>query len=289
MAVSCDCAPVTANGRASVDAHTRPNANCRLIITMLLSPPRTPSLSFIIAVPREWSNCPAICTGFPGHSTDNDNTCSVPAGFTAPVFANRGDNEIMRKFGLLLAGGAFALIASGLALADEANVRKEITATFDKSVDHFKNKDIKGFMSMFAPGYTSKSVEGRTQTLADTETEMKQAMDATKSVDGASIKIERLRMVGYGAEVVSTMKLTMHVVDKDGGMGGKPGRIHVMGIEERSKETWIKDSSGQWKLKNSVSLAGAKTTLDGKLLPSMASGAPPSGKPTSKVAAKPRS
>src|SRR5262245_20315629 len=44
-----------------------------------------------------------------------------------------------------------ALFAASAAFAaDDAKVRKEMMAMFDKTVKQFKTKDLKGFMSMFA-------------------------------------------------------------------------------------------------------------------------------------------
>lgn len=194
----------------------------------------------------------------------------------------------MRKIGLLMAAiVALAPSVSSAARADDAAMKKEFEAIFNKAVEDFKKKDLKAFMTMFAPGYTSKTLDGRTQTLADTEKDMEQAMAMTKSVDSASQKIEKIRVMGYTAEVTGTMKLSMRVVDKDGAMG-KKGATHVMGMEERSKETWIKASGGGWKLKSSVALTGTKSTMDGKPLPSMA-GTPPSGKTASKAPSRAKS
>ena len=50
-----------------------------------------------------------------------------------------------------------------IARADEASVRKEVNAAFDRAIKAFKAKDIKAFMSMYTPDYTSKMANGQTR------------------------------------------------------------------------------------------------------------------------------
>lgn len=192
-----------------------------------------------------------------------------------------------RKCLALTVMSAAALVAPVLARADDSAVRKELMAVFNKGVTSYKKKDVKSFMSMFAPGYTSRSFDGRTMTRADEERDMKQAMSMTKSLDAASLSIEKLATKGNSADVTSTMKLSMHVVD-DGTMGGKKGQPHVLSMEQKSKEIWVK-TGGSWKIKSSQELAPGKTTIDGKVMPSQPAAPPVKAKPKPRAPQKARS
>jgi hypothetical protein len=106
---------------------------------------------------------------------------------------------------------------------------------------------------------------------------MKQAMAQTQSLDDAKIAIEKLTVKGNIATSVSTMSLTMTMMDSTGEMGPK-GKAHKMSMTERSRETWVKTSGG-WKAKHSEDLPGGKMLLDGKPFNPMA---PPSQPPKKK-------
>src|SRR5258706_2273112 len=121
--------------------------------------------------------------------------------------------------------GALALALALPAAADDAAVKKEMLANFDKAVKQFKAKDIKGFMSMYTDDFTGKGMGGMPQTKASIEKEMKEAMDTTKSLDKSELKISKLSVKGSTAQVESSMTLGMKVVDAKGEMGPK-GKTH---------------------------------------------------------------
>ena len=149
--------------------------------------------------------------------------------------------------------------------ADEASVRKEFMANHKKAVAQFKARDLKGFMSMYAPDYKGKSMEGKDETRASVERDMKQAMADTKLVRRADLKIDKLNLKGANADVESTFTLDIRAIDSTGQAGPK-GKTHDMVMVMRSKEKWVKGAEG-WKIKWSEPLPGSTMTMDGKPFP----------------------
>ncbi len=178
--------------------------------------------------------------------------------------------------------GILACGAAALASPDDAKIKKEMLAQFDKATAQFKARDLKGFMSMYTDDFKGVGMDGKAQTKKSIEAEMKDAMANTKSLDKAELSIEKVTSKGNTATTDSTMHLEMHVVDAKGEMGPK-GKEHAMSMWEKSRETWVKTKAG-WKVKSGQALPGGKMLLDGKPFPP----APPSkpGKPVSK--AKPK-
>ena len=160
------------------------------------------------------------------------------------------------------------LVTSITAGADEASVKKEMYAIFDKSVKQFKTRDIKGFMSMIADDYKGKGPGGASQTRATMAAQMKQAMDSTKELNKAEMKITKISVSGSTANIESTMTLAMKVVDAAGTMGPK-GQLHSVTEVENQRETWVKTKGG-WKIKIGEVLPGGKMMVDGKPFPPVA-------------------
>jgi hypothetical protein len=172
-----------------------------------------------------------------------------------------------------LTGGLCVLLAvaaAGIAWADDATVRKELLHQFDKSVAAWKRKDVKAFMTTFSPDYKGVGMNGQTQDFKGAEAEFAETIKSTKSLDAASMTIDKLTANGNLAEIDQTMKLKMTVVDTPGQMGPK-GATHKMDIVGRSHEAWEKQG-GQWKMKSTKTLPGGSLMVDGKAM-----GGPPSG------------
>lgn len=190
----------------------------------------------------------------------------------------------MRTRNLAALATGVALVAASLvsARADEASVRKEMKADFDKAVKAFRAKDIKGFMAMIADDFHGKGMDGKPMTKASMEAEMKQHMAETKTLDTADLTIDKIKTDGKTATTDSTLVLKMHVVDSKGEMGPK-GKEHVMDMVEKSHETWVKGKGG-WLEKTSEPLPGGKMMMDGK--PFMPGPPPKPAKPNMKTHAK---
>src|SRR5258708_2830643 len=183
----------------------------------------------------------------------------------------------MKQFRMQIAMGIGALVLAlaAPATADDAAVKKELMANFNKATKQFKAKDIKGFMSMYTDDFKGKGPTGAAQTKASIEKEMKEAMDTTKSLDKSELKISKCTVKGDTAQVESSMTLGMKVVDAKGEMGTK-GKTHDLLMVENAKETWVKTKSG-WKVKSGEVLPSGKMLVDGKPM-----SAPPAPKPGKK-------
>ena len=152
----------------------------------------------------------------------------------------------------------------------EAEARKGIMAAFDSAVKSFKAKDIKGFMSVYTPDYTSKA-NGKTMSAKEMEAEMKMNMSNTKSVESATLSLGKVAVKGEAATADATFSLKATIADPQGRMG-KPGATHKMGVVEKAREIWVKTKGG-WKNKRS-DMISETMTLDGKPFNPMA---PPPG------------
>jgi hypothetical protein len=150
----------------------------------------------------------------------------------------------------------------GPARADDAAVKKELTALFARFAAAFKKKDAKTALSFFAPEYTAK--EGnRTVNRAQVETQTTEAMQRLKSIDTLTWDIQRLTVKGNQATTEALETLVATVVDVAGNMGPK-GRIHKLKDVERTRDVFVKTPSG-WLLKHSETLS-ARITVDGRSL-----------------------
>lgn len=169
----------------------------------------------------------------------------------------------IRPASLPLFALAVAIAASAAwARPNDAAVKKELLAMFDKGVAQFKKKDIKGFMSVYTADYTGVGMDGKPMSLKQTEAEMKQAMATTKSVETAKLDIDKLTVNGKTAVAESTMKLDIHGVDSKGEMGPK-GKVHQMSMVMRSRDTYVQTKDG-WKTKRSEPMNGSTMMVDGK-------------------------
>jgi ketosteroid isomerase-like protein len=171
----------------------------------------------------------------------------------------------MRIKTLSIGIGILAFAAAAFAAPDDAKVKKEMLAQFDKAVVQFKAKDLKGFMSMYTDDFKGVGMDGKAQTKKSITAEMKEAMATTKSFDKAELAIEKLTSKGDSATTESTMHLEMRVVDAKGEMGPK-GKEHAVGMWVKARENWVR-SKGGWKVKTGQSLPGGKMLLDGKPYP----------------------
>jgi hypothetical protein len=165
-------------------------------------------------------------------------------------------------FALALAGSLFA----GIAHADEAAIRKEMAAGFNDSVVAWKRKDAKAFMSMFALDFKGLDMAGKVQTYNSMAAEVQSEMAMTRSVDKASLSIEKVKAKGNTVVMDSVMTMALTVVDSKGEMG-RAGATHRLEVSEHSHETWVK-SGKRWKLKSSEPLPGGVMKIDGQTLPS---------------------
>ena len=170
----------------------------------------------------------------------------------------------------------FVLVASATACADNASVKRELIAGFNKRVAQYRAKDIRGFMTMYASDFKGMNPGGRPTSKKQIERDMGQAMKDTKSLDSASISIDKLTTKGLKANVESTMTLNIHVVDSVGELGVR-GKIHTLTIVERARELWVKTKAG-WQVKTSTPLPGDKMIVDGKSFPSAPPPRPKSNK-----------
>jgi hypothetical protein len=146
--------------------------------------------------------------------------------------------------------------------ADDAAVRKELTALFSRFAAAFKKKDVKTALSFFAPEYSAKEM-GRTVTRADVEKQMNQAMANLKSIESLSWDIQKLTVKGNTATVEARETMNATVVDNLGNLGPK-GQTHKIGDVERTRDVFVKTPQG-WLLKQSETLS-AQVTIDGKKL-----------------------
>lgn len=160
-----------------------------------------------------------------------------------------------------VAAAVAALICgTTIARADDAAVKKELTALFGKFAAAFKKKDVKTALSFFAPDYTAKE-GGRTVTRAQVEAQMNLAMANLKSVDKLTWDIQKLAVKGNVATVEALEMMSATVVDTLGQMGPK-GQTHKLKDVERTRDRFVKTPKG-WLLKSSQTLS-AEITVDGR-------------------------
>jgi hypothetical protein len=166
-----------------------------------------------------------------------------------------------------MTAGLCALLAMGpigLAKADGAAVRKEMQREFDKAVAAWKKKDVKGFMSMFSPDFKGVGMDGQPVDYKGIQAQIARTIKSTKSIDSATLSIDKLATKGNQATMDVTMKMTMVVADPRGEMGPKGG-THKLDLVERSHEVWEK-TGGQWKQKSMRPLPGGTMKIDGNAM-----------------------
>lgn len=151
--------------------------------------------------------------------------------------------------GLTLMTGACAI-----SQADDAAVRKEIQAGYDKLCAAMKSKNIDGVMKMGTKDF-SYTEKGQTMGGEQMKQMMQQQFAAMKSCDKMVMKIDKLTVKGNTATVMSSSEGVMTI-------GGADGKTHKMADKNTSKDTWVKTPEG-WKCKN-VTVLTDKMTMDGK-------------------------
>ena len=154
---------------------------------------------------------------------------------------------------------AFALAASITAIAaadDVADFKKWYMAGGPEVIKAMETKNMAFFNKMTTPDFTYTE-HGKTNKKKEALDGLKQMMDMAEKIK-YRFKVESVKKA-KGAMIVNLLnEYTMTM---------KPGtdkKKHVMWMEARSRETWVK-SGGKWMLKNITDVGEPKTKMDGKL------------------------
>src|SRR5262249_9718136 len=145
---------------------------------------------------------------------------------------------------------------------DDAATKKEIQAAYQRMAAGIRNKDLKSTMDCLSPDFVNVGENGRKDTRAQFEVEMRQMIASIKRVDRLSFNVEKIIVKGSEAKVDCRSRMLMQIMDKDGNFGQK-GRSHQLEADTLDKETWVKDKKG-WLLKSSVTQPGGKFLIDGQ-------------------------
>lgn len=157
-----------------------------------------------------------------------------------------------------------ATVVTGLApvaaRADNAAVKRELTALFVKFSIAFKKKDVKTALSFFSSDYIATE-SGKKITRAQVESQMTLALANLKSVDTLTWDIEKISVKGGQATTEALETLSATVVDTVGTLG-KKGETHRLKDVERTRDVFVKTPKG-WLLKRSDTLF-ANISIDGR-------------------------
>ena len=147
------------------------------------------------------------------------------------------------------------------AMADDAAVKKQIQADFNKAMAALQKHDMKGFMAFVANDYQFSSPEmkvGKTYI----EQTMKYYANGTNKIHSFSYDIADLKSSGNTATGKATFTLDSTVRD-DQGVMGKLGKTHRMHYAQLFAATWVK-SGGRWQRSREAMIGKPKMTVDGK-------------------------
>ena len=152
-----------------------------------------------------------------------------------------------------------ALLLMGILVvssADEATVKKAITAEYSKRSTAFKTKDLKGLFASSTSDMTVKRRNGTILTRAQLEKDFKTQFINTKTVKECVNQITKLEV--QRETTVAYFKSHVVVVLNQG------GRYHEYDSTVEGRDTWVKTSSG-WKLKFEE-VSKETVQMDGKKL-----------------------
>ena len=144
---------------------------------------------------------------------------------------------------------------SNVCLADEASVRKELTAAYAQISKALTTGDIITFEKFLSSDYTGKSLGGKNRNRKEVLAGIKETMKRVPPNAKLSISIDKLTLKGNKA--VTMVSLGTSNISEDG-----QGNSHIQQMIQKDRQSWSK-SGGSWKLKHSDILS-QKMTLDGK-------------------------
>lgn len=156
--------------------------------------------------------------------------------------------------GTLLCVSFFGI--AGQARADDASVRKSLTANYLKISEAFRKNDIAAIANLMTPDYVAVQPKGKKLSHDEVLTSLSRQRQVLVNVDWQR-KIGKLTVKGN--EAVATIQSRMAGI-----MADPNGKHHNILMMSSSKDTWVKAGAG-WKLKSYQFLTGAMA-LDGKKL-----------------------
>ncbi|HLK55213.1 MAG TPA: nuclear transport factor 2 family protein [Chthonomonadaceae bacterium] len=152
---------------------------------------------------------------------------------------------------------ALIMIVTGVRAEEDAAVKKELTAQYQKMLAAFKAKDVKGLLAPATMDLTMKLPSGRIFTRTQLEDMYKKQFVNTRSVVVGKNEIAKLEV--KGDQAITTMKAKWVIIANQG------GRYRTFDSTEEGRDTWVKTTSG-WRLKTEE-ITKSKTLIDGKETP----------------------
>ena len=148
------------------------------------------------------------------------------------------------------------LLPSGLiAQSDEAAIKKEIRAGYDKHVLAFKAKDVKTLVALTTPDWKVTDANGASANRAQWETTLIAQMPRIKKIREYSVSLDKVTFINGKV----TAFTTTHFV----GTNSDPtGKTHDVVEKAKARDNWVKTSAG-WRIQHSDALS-FEVIVDGK-------------------------